>query len=88
MGLVLSQELGKLVVLIGRENVSNFKWLELKIQWAIRGSYLVDIHNWAPELYTILAVTLAKTPVTGIALCFNSSNPFNPQNYSLRYPVG
>lgn len=49
MGLAMSQELGKLVVSIGSENVSNVKWLELKIQWAIRGSYLADIHNWAPE---------------------------------------
>lgn len=34
MGLVMSQELGKLVVLVESENVSNFKWLKLKIQWA------------------------------------------------------
>lgn len=74
MRLVMSRDLGNLVVLIGSENVSNFKWLKLKIQWAIRESYLVDIHNWAPELYTILAVTLVKIPVTSIVLCFNSSN--------------
>lgn len=32
MGLVMSQDLGNLVVLNGSENISNFKWLELKIQ--------------------------------------------------------